>query len=325
MLMCLNDVDGPSDVPGPLNLACHILPRYLHLTRHQCIALALWIIHTHVFDRFTTSPRLVLRSPVRGCGKTTTLLVVKELAAKARRADHITAAAIFRMVDFDRPTLLLDEGDNLDLVHSPTLRAVLNTGHRAGGHVVRVDGKVTRAFSTFTPVALAVIGGLPLPLSHRSVTIDMVRAPAGTELTRFDELNAEQNVDFRTVYEAIFHWARQCKLNPNPPMPQELRNRVADNWRCLLSIADACGPAWGQTSREAAIAISKSDAQQNIALADSQQAGFQDAQDSTPCAIVGVNNTTGAVFQRGFSTYSAAKTWLATDPSTQNITVSYIR
>src|SRR5258706_1704398 len=115
------DDDGPSDVPGPLNLACQLDTRYLHLTRHQCIALALWIIHTHVFDRFTTTPRLTLRSPVRGCGKTTTLLVVKELAAKARRVDHITAAAIFRIIDFDRPTLLLDEGDNLDLVHSPTL------------------------------------------------------------------------------------------------------------------------------------------------------------------------------------------------------------
>ena len=79
---------------------------------------------------------------------------------------------------------------------------------------MRVDGKVTRAFSTFTPVALAVIGGLPLALSHRSVTIDMVRAPAGTELTRFDELNVDQNADFRTVYRAIFHWARQCELKP---------------------------------------------------------------------------------------------------------------
>ena len=37
------------------------------------------------------------------------------------------------MVDVERATLLLDEGDNLDVVRSPTLRAVLNAGHRAGG------------------------------------------------------------------------------------------------------------------------------------------------------------------------------------------------
>jgi hypothetical protein len=40
-------------------------------------------------------------------------------------------------------------------------------------------------------------------------------------------------------------------------MPEGLRNRPADNWRILLSIADACGPAWGELAREAAVALSK--------------------------------------------------------------------
>jgi hypothetical protein len=46
------------------------------------------------------------------------------------------------------------------------------------------------------------------------------------------------------------NWARQCRLNLDPPMPEELRNRAADNWRPLLSIADACSPAWGKSARE---------------------------------------------------------------------------
>ena len=40
-------------------------------------------------------------------------------------------------------------------------------------------------------------------------------------------------------------------------MPNGLRNRPADNWRVLLSIADACSPAWGELAREAAVALSK--------------------------------------------------------------------
>ena len=46
-------------------------------------------------------------------------------------------------------------------------------------------------------------------------------------------------------------------------MPAGLRNRPADNWRVLLSIADACGmsrileSSWGEAAREAAIALSK--------------------------------------------------------------------
>src|ERR1700730_2731674 len=40
-------------------------------------------------------------------------------------------------------------------------------------------------------------------------------------------------------------------------MQEEAHNRAADNWRALLSIADACNPAWGNAAREAAVALSK--------------------------------------------------------------------
>jgi hypothetical protein len=36
-----------------------------------------------------------------------------------------------------------------------------------------------------------------------------------------------------------------------------LRNRPADNWRPLIAIADACGDAWGELAREAAVALSR--------------------------------------------------------------------
>ena len=34
--------------------------------------------------------------------------------------------------------------------------------------------------------------------------------------------------------------------------------RLADNWRSLIAVADACSPAWGALTREAAVAFSKS-------------------------------------------------------------------
>ncbi len=80
-------------------------------------------------------------------------------------------------------------------------------------------------------------------------------------MQRFDELSAEQTVDFNTVYQFVFDWSRQVKLDHNPPMPEKLHNRVGDNWRVLFSIADACGPAWGIKAREAAIAFTRPDQQ----------------------------------------------------------------
>jgi hypothetical protein len=257
-----NDSDDgpPPNIPGPLDLVCHMLQRYLHLALHQRIAVALWIFHTHVFDRFIITPRIALRSPVSGCGKSTALLVIEQLAAKSTRVDNTTAAAVYRLVDFERPTLILDEGDNLNLQNNPTLRAVVNSGHRAGGCIMRVDNDgTTRAFSTFAPMALAVIGKLPLTTTNRSIVIDMEPPPREVELMRFNEHDLVQKADLETVYDATFQWARQCKLGQDPPMPKELHNRRADNWRILLSIADACGPRWANAAREAAIALSAAD------------------------------------------------------------------
>ena len=71
--------------PAPLDLIVYILRRHLHLTEHQYIAVALWIVHTFFYARFSVTPRLALTSPVRGCGKTTALDIISELAAKTEQ------------------------------------------------------------------------------------------------------------------------------------------------------------------------------------------------------------------------------------------------
>ena len=157
--------------------------------------------------------------------------------------------------------MLLDEVDNLDLLNNPTLRAVITSGHHCDGTISRcLDNQVT-SFSTFAPLALAAIGkppnSLPLPISHRCVAIQMKRAPATEKLVRFDPKTIpRKKTDCDTVYRETFEWASRCRPNLDPPMPAELRNRAADNWRVLLSIADACSPEWGRAAREAAIALS---------------------------------------------------------------------
>jgi hypothetical protein len=252
------DTGGGADKrPAPLDLIRYILQRHLHLTEHQFVAVTLWVAHTFLFRRFGISPRLALESPVRGCGKTTLLNIIKALAFKTTKSDHITAAVLFRLIDRDRPTVLLDEADNQDLPNDPTLRAVINSGHHCDGKIMRyLDGSI-QTFSTFAPLAFATISKLPLPILHRSVVIHMERSPSET-LTRFDPKTIlEQAQDCEIVYQETLAWARQCELNLDPPMPGELRNRPADNWRVLASIADACGPAWGELAREAAVALSK--------------------------------------------------------------------
>src|SRR5450631_3992533 len=84
---------------------------------------------------------------------------------------NISAAAVFRTIEMKRPVLLIDEADTF-LGESEDLRGILNSGHRAGGQVIRTvgDDHETRAFATFSPVAIAQIGKLPGTLADRSIS-----------------------------------------------------------------------------------------------------------------------------------------------------------
>jgi Protein of unknown function (DUF3631) len=233
----------------PADTVRYMLEEYVALDEHEYVAVALWIIHTHVFDKFMVTPRLLLTSPVRNCGKTTLLDVCNSLVARAEKMDSITAAAIYHLVHKERRTLLVDEADNLELSAKAVLRAVLNSGHRKGGSVVRFVGGQPRRFSTFVPVALASIGSLTLPLMSRSVRIHMVRHDGMRPLRRFDETATD---DLDAVYRHIFLWAKSATFNLDPEMPAEVRGRQADNWRPLIAIADACCADWGALARDAA-------------------------------------------------------------------------
>jgi hypothetical protein len=142
-----------------------MLEQHVVLQPHQYLAVALWALHTHVYDCFMVTPRLALQSPVADCGKTTLLDVLSRLTARPEKFDAITIAALFRLIDETHPTLLIDETDNLGLALRPNgrLRAVFNSGHRQGGQVAISEGGMTRKFSTFSPLALALpeMRGLP--------------------------------------------------------------------------------------------------------------------------------------------------------------------
>ena len=249
------DVDPPPAGANvtPLDLVRALLQDYLALGSHEYVAVALWAIHTHVFDRYMVTPRLVLTSPVRNCGKTTALDVLSRLVAWHELFDSITAAAIYDSTNkAPTPTLLIDEADNLELSAQGTLRGVLNSGYRRGRKVRRGVGKHARTYSTFAPMALASIGALTLPLLSRSLVIHMRRHDGSRPLRRFDFADTQ---DLDIAYGHTRAWARSVKLNPNPELPHKLRGRDADNWRVLIAIADACSPAWGVLGREAAVAL----------------------------------------------------------------------
>jgi Protein of unknown function (DUF3631) len=227
-----------------LELVLYLVERHIAITPEERMAVALWILHTHAFERFDKTPRLALLSPVRGCGKTTLLTLLEALTENPDRNDNVSAASIYYDLERGSRTLLLDEADNLGLLHDRTLRAVLN-GNQPGCCIKRYISGRPRKYSTFTPLAIAAIGMLPLPLLERSVIVNMQRAP-----------HAVARLDVRdpvlpATREQIHKWAATCKLNPDPDIPWH--NRVADNWRVLFAIADNLG--YSEQARTAAMVL----------------------------------------------------------------------
>ena len=243
----------PTEPPqvNVLDLVLRLIELHLASTPEQRMAMALWTLHSHVFGRYQVTPRLALLSPVRGCGKTTALILLEALVAYPYRSDNVSAAAIYHTLSSREHTLLLDEGDNLGLLNNHVLRAVFNAGHRRGGVISRFVSGRPRRFPVFAPLAVAAIGMLPLSLMHRAVIINMQRHAKGdTPLEQLDEHDPR----FAAARAEIQKWAATCTLARETEMPPELHNRAADNWRVLLAIADDLGH--GEAARAAAVAHS---------------------------------------------------------------------
>ena len=56
---------------------------YVVVDDHLALTVALWILHCHCIEAFDYSPRLYVHSPVKRCGKTTLMRVIKRLVPRA--------------------------------------------------------------------------------------------------------------------------------------------------------------------------------------------------------------------------------------------------
>jgi len=228
------------------------LKRHVVLSDSAADAVALWVLHTWLFDKFTIAPRLAITSPTKGCGKTTVLRFLNQVARRPKRAGSISPPALFRAVEQFSPTIILDETEKY-IEHGSDLHALLNEGHCSGGTVLRVLGEKQelREFSVFAAVAFAANGKLPDDLEQRSIVIEMQRRRADESVVELREDRCEQ---LQNLARMCARWADDVAdiIRDHDPDMGGLINRVADNWRPLFAIADMIGGDWPSRAREAA-------------------------------------------------------------------------
>ena len=231
---------------------------YVVLPPGGAAEVTLWVLHAHAIEASAVSPLLAAVSPEKRCGKSTLLVVLAGLVPKPLLASNITPAVLFRTVEKYGPTLLVDEVDSF-LGEREELRGLLNSGHhRAGAFVLRAVGDdfEPRAFSTWCPKAVALIGRPPATVEDRAVVLPMRRRRPDEALRR---LRLDRLDGLTMLQRQAWRWAQDHLdqlRDADPDIPTGLDDRAADNWRPLLAVADLAGGPWPERAREAAQQLS---------------------------------------------------------------------
>lgn len=279
--------EDPVDGAAILDELRAVLLQYLILPPSAAEAIALWIVHTYLWAAFDFTPYLLVTSPVRECGKSTLLDLLEHLAYRAKAIGGYTAAALYRSIERDRPTLLLDELDTrLRGDSGEAIRGVLNCGFQRGRNITICvgDDHDARDFPTYCPKVLAGIGRVWDTVTSRSIPIRLARA-SKEEIGQLRKVRGDRiETELLPFRRQILRWATDVEpllADQEPTVPEELGARQADIWRPLLTIADLAGGDWPDQARAAARALHRVAEEEGdlglLMLADVRQV-FEDEQ-----------------------------------------------
>lgn len=235
--------------------------RFIVCQQETADAVALWATMTWFIDVVQVAPLAVITAPEKRCGKSQLLFLLGKLSQRPLVASNISPAAVFRVIDAWRPTLLVDEADAF-MRDNEELRGLLNCGHtRDSAYTVRIVGEAmtpTR-FNVWGAKAIAGIGHLADTLMDRAVTLELRRKLEHEKVERLR--HAEPDL-FETLAAKMARFAedhRETVRLARPVIPPSLNDRAQDNWEPLLAIAEVAGGEWPATARRAAMKLSGAD------------------------------------------------------------------
>jgi hypothetical protein len=245
---------------------------------HYATVLALWAAHTHLIDRFESTPRLAVLSPEKQCGKTRALELLDLVCDGAERLSDASASYMFRRIAEGSVTILLDEADAIWKrgkadESADALRSICNAGHRKGAYVGRVhmNGKAAelQRHAVYAPVALAGIGNcLPDTILDRSIVLTMRRIAPYERVTEYRERTT--GPAGRELRERLAAWAASVADmigSEWPEMPAGVRDRAADVWEPLIVVADLAGGDWPLRVRDACAVLIGASTEDTTSLA----------------------------------------------------------
>lgn len=140
--------------------------------------ITLWVMGTYVFPIFDCYPYLYLGG-MRGSGKSKILDILYRTCFNPELSANASPSSLFRIVERNLSTILLDEGESLTGREvNPELRLLLQAGYKkATGIVTRTqpDSLKTERFRVYSPKAIASINPLDPTLAERCISVIMLK------------------------------------------------------------------------------------------------------------------------------------------------------
>ena len=229
--------------------------RHVILSNEAATVVALWILFAWVHDTAAVhSPILLVTSPEANCGKTTLLSIIAFLVPRALLCVEISEATLFRGIELWQPTIIVDEADVI-LVNNEPLRAVFNSGWTRGAVVPRCigDERTPHAFPTFCPKSARHEGAQAA--GHDIVSMHHIELKRKPRMRKSSISGSIDDPGLEELRRQALRWSTdnaEALKGAEPEMPPGFDNRLGDNYRLLLAIADLAGGEWPEQAREAA-------------------------------------------------------------------------
>jgi len=165
-----------------------------------------------------------------------------------------TGPSVYRTVDREHPTLIIDEADDL-FYRKSDLRAIVNAGWSRGTRIPRQE----RWYDPFCPKILGILGKTKLPRTIASRSIILKMWPKKPDEKAEDFAYAD-DPEFSTIRRKLARWAAdnvRIIKDLKPPQPPGFNNRLNANWKLLLQIAQHAGGSWPEQACRSATYLSR--------------------------------------------------------------------
>jgi len=227
-----------NDMLQVVNKYCVLQYKYAHVV-------VMWILGTYFIDTAQYFPRMLITSPVPGCGKTQVTKVIESLTENPIRYGDASAAGLYREIEAaEYSVILLEEVDEI-LKKTGELTSIINNGVEKGVKVLRADpsnstGRLT--YETFLPLVLGgidIVGKLPPATVQRCITITLRKEENITTAKAQGESikHIHNHLIQRANVEASIRLSAGFKLSGTA-------GRSGDVWGAVHAVASLCGDTW---------------------------------------------------------------------------------